>query len=107
MKSLSELIEFNERNNGPGVPDQGLLTMIKDLDISDEVREGLWAAIGPIFEGALNTPLTEHKLDAIVSNFLSGSYYYAAAAGYPGISVPSGMDDDGMPTALHFYGASL
>ncbi len=107
VKSLSELIEFNERNNGPGVPDQGLLTMIKDLDISDEVREGLWAAIGPIFEGALNTPLTEHKLDAIVSNFLSGSYYYAAAAGYPGISVPSGMDDDGMPTALHFYGASL
>ncbi|WP_256352958.1 MULTISPECIES: amidase family protein [unclassified Pseudomonas] len=107
VKSLTELIAFNERNQGPGVPDQGLLTMIKDLDISDDVREGLWAAIGPIFKGTINQPLTEHKLDAIVSNFLSDSYYYAAAAGYPGISVPSGMDDDGMPTALHFYGASL
>lgn len=107
VKSLSELVEFNERNTGPGVPDQGLLTMIKDLDVSDHVREGLWAAISPIFKDTVNKPLTEHKLDAIVSNFLSGSYYFAAAAGYPGISVPSGMDDDGMPTALHFYGASL
>ncbi|MFQ1040238.1 hypothetical protein ACEWB5_26800, partial [Citrobacter koseri] len=43
-------------------------------------------------------------LDAIVSNFRSDSYYFAAAAGYPGISVPSGMDEEGMPTALHFCG---
>ncbi|MDY7534963.1 amidase family protein [Pseudomonas sp. Bout1] len=107
VKSLSELIDFNERNNGPGVPDQRLLTMIRDLDVSEHVREELWADIGPIFKGTINTPLTEHKLDAIVSNFLSHSYYYGAAAGYPGISVPSGMDDDGMPTAVHFYGASL
>ncbi|WP_371132449.1 amidase family protein [Pseudomonas sp. F8002] len=42
-----------------------------------------------------------------LSNFHSYSYYYSAVAGYPGISMPSGMDDEGMPTAVHFYGANL
>lgn len=46
-----------------------------------------------------------------LSNFHSYSYYYyyyySAVAGYPGISMPSGMDDERMPTAVHFYGANL
>ncbi|MDQ0669938.1 amidase [Pseudomonas sp. W2I6] len=107
VKSLAELIEFNERNSGPGVPDQQMLTMINGMDISDQARNELWAAIGPIFKSTIDKPLAEHKLDAIVSNFHSYSYYYSAVAGYPGISMPSGMDDEGMPTAVHFYGANL
>ncbi|MGH8392026.1 MAG: amidase family protein, partial [Pseudomonas sp.] len=107
VKSLAELIEFNERNSGPGVPDQQMLTMINGMDISDEARNELWAAIGPIFKSTIDKPLAEHKLDAIVSNFHSYSYYYSAVAGYPGISIPSGMDDEGMPTAVHFYGKNL
>lgn len=50
--------------------------------------------------------MKEHKLDAMVSNFLSNNYFFTAAAGYPGMSVPSGMDDEGMPTALYLYGAA-
>ncbi|MFC6338427.1 peptide amidase [Pseudomonas sp. CCM 7891] len=107
IKSLSELIDFNERNKRSGEPDQDFLKMINGLDISDKERSELWAAIGPIFKSTLDKPLHEHKLDAMVSNFLSNSYYFAAAAGYPGMSVPSGMDDEGMPTAIHFYGAGL
>lgn len=52
---------------------------------------------GDFLEGTFDKPLSEHRLDAIVSNFRADSYYFAAAAGYPGISVPSGMDDEGMP----------
>jgi amidase len=107
VKSLSELIEFNERNSGPGVPDQQMLTLINEMDISDEARNELWAAIGPIFKSTIDKPLTEHKLDAMMSNFHSYSYYYSAVAGYPGISIPSGMDEEGMPTAVHFYGKNL
>lgn len=107
VKSLSELIDFNERHNGPGVPDQALLTMINELNVSDEERNGLWATIGPIFKNTIDKPLADYKLDAMVSNFLSDSYYYSAASGYPGISMPSGMDEQGMPTAVHFYGANL
>lgn len=104
VKSLAELIAFNERDKQAGEPDQALLEHINSLDVTDEQREQLWAAVLPIFKGTLDKPLSEHRLDAIVSNFRADSYYFAAAAGYPGISVPSGMDDEGMPTALHFYG---
>lgn len=104
VKSLSELIAFNERDKRPGEPDQELLAFINSLQLTDEQREALWASVLPTFRNTLDKPLSEHKLDAIVSNFQSHSYFGAAAAGYPGISVPSGMDEEGMPTALHFSG---
>nr|WP_262383321.1 amidase family protein [Pseudomonas gessardii] len=104
VKSLAELIAFNERDRQAGEPDQALLEQINRLQVTDEQREQLWASVLPVFKGTLDKPLSEHRLDAIVSNFRSDSYYFAAAAGYPGISVPSGMDDEGMPTALHFSG---
>ncbi|KAA6179059.1 peptide amidase [Pseudomonas marginalis] len=104
VKSLPELIAFNERNKRPGEPDQDTLKMINSLEMTDEQREELWKIVIPVFRDTLDKPLTEHKLDAIVSNFRSDSYYFAAAAGYPGISVPSGLDDEGMPTAIHISG---
>ncbi|TFY84202.1 peptide amidase [Pseudomonas kairouanensis] len=104
VKSLSELIEFNKRNQQPGDPDQALLEMINGLDVSKEQREKLWEEIVPIFQATIDGPLKANKLDAMLSNFLSNSYFFSAAAGYPGISIPSGMDDEGMPTALHLYG---
>lgn len=106
VKSLSELIAFNERNRRPGEPDQGLLEMINDLTISDQQREAVWSAITPIFQHLIDAPLVEHQLDAMVSNLHSYNYFYTAAAGYPGISVPSGMDDEGMPTAINLYGTA-
>jgi len=107
VKSLAELIDFNERNEGSDAPDQNQLIMIEGLDVSEERREELWAVVSKTFKNILDKPLADHRLDAMVSNFLSNSYYFVAAAGYPGICVPSGMDDEGMPTALHFYGPCL
>jgi amidase len=107
VTSLPELIDFNERNLGPQTPDQERLKRVNAQETSDEQRDELWDAVGQVFKSSLDKPIAEHKLDAVVSNFLSDSYFFAAAAGYPGISVPSGMDDEGMPTALHFYGTGL
>jgi amidase len=103
-KSISELIAFNNRNQQPGEPDQNMLEMINSLETTAEKRDELWAAILPIFQQTIDDPMKEHKLDAMVSNFLSYNYFFSAAAGYPGISVPSGMDDEGMPTAIYFQG---
>ena len=105
VKSLSELIAFIKRTHKAGEPDQKLLEMINDLETTPQKREALWEAILPVFQKTVDDPMKEHKLDAMVSNFLSHNYFYSAAAGYPGISVPSGMDDEGMPTALYFYGS--
>ena len=104
VKSISELIAFNNRNQQSGEPDQNVLEMINNLETTAEKRDELWAAILPIFQKTIDDPMKEHKLDTMVSNFLSHNYFFSAAAGYPGISVPSGMDDEGMPTALYFYG---
>jgi len=106
VKSISELIAFNKRHSQSGEPDQRFLEMINDLNVTQERRDQLWQDIVPIFQKSIDDPIKKHKLDAMVSNFLSHNYYYAAAAGYPGMSIPSGMDDEGMPTALYLYGTA-
>ena len=105
VKSLLELIAFNKRNQPSGAPDQALLEMINGLEMPQEERDKLWAKIIPLFQKTVDDPIKAHKLDAMVSNFLSHNYYFSAAAGYPGLSVPSGMDEEGMPTAVYFYGS--
>ncbi|MGF6095889.1 amidase family protein [Pseudomonas sp. 18175] len=104
VKSLSELIAFNKQNQQPGQPDQKILEMINGLDVPPEQLEKLLEKIVPVFQQVIDDPLIEHNLDAMLSNFLSHSYYFSAVAGYPGMSIPSGMDDEGMPTALHLQG---
>ena len=106
VKSLSELIAFNRHHQQSGEPDQTLLEIINSLDITPQRRDELWEAVIPIFQKTVDDPLRKHNLDAMVSNFLSYNYFFSAAAGYPGISVPSGMDDAGMPTALYFFGSA-
>ncbi|MBA1430408.1 peptide amidase [Pseudomonas fluorescens] len=106
VKSLSELIASIKRHQQPGEPDHKLLELINGLETTQEQRDKLWEAVLPVFQKTIDDPIKEHTLDAMVSNFLSNNYFFSAAAGYPGLSVPSGMDDEGMPTALYLYGAA-
>ncbi|AZF22937.1 Aspartyl-tRNA(Asn) amidotransferase subunit A [Pseudomonas sp. R3-52-08] len=106
VKSLSELIAFNKRHQQPGEPDQNLLELINGLVSTQDQRDELWAAIIPVFQKTIDDPMKKHRLDAMVSNFLSNNYFFSAAAGYSGMSIPSGMDDEGMPTALYLYGSA-
>jgi amidase len=48
--------------------------------------------------------LTTHQLDALVSDVESPAMNVVPLAGYPGIMVPSGIDDDGVPTSVYFFG---
>ncbi|AZF06923.1 amidase family protein [Pseudomonas sp. R5-89-07] len=106
VKSLTELIAFNKRHQKPGEPDQKLLKLISGLETTQDQRDKLWEAVIPVFQKTIDDPIKEHKLDAMVSNFLSNNYFFSAAAGYPGMSIPSGMDEEGMPTALYIYGSA-
>lgn len=106
VKSISDLIAFNQRTQQPGEPDHKLLEIINGLETTQDQRDELWESVLPLFQKTIDDPMKEHKLDAMVSNFLSNNYFFTAAAGYPGMSVPSGMDDEGMPTALYLYGAA-
>jgi amidase len=48
--------------------------------------------------------LVTHQLDALVSDVASPAMNVAPLAGYPGVMVPTGIDEEGAPTSIFFYG---
>jgi amidase len=55
---------------------------------------------------AIDNALRNHSLDALLDLSSGVLKSYGARAGYPGITVPSGFDDDGDPTGLYFFGTA-
>lgn len=104
VKSLAELIKFNEDRDGTDTDHQPLLKQINASILEPEQRETAWEKLIEDFRSSVDEPIKTHKLDAIVSDFDTNSYFGVAAAGYPGIAVPSGTNEDGLPTAAHFFG---
>ena len=52
----------------------------------------------------MDDPIKAQNLDAIVSDYDTNSYFGVAAAGYPGITVPYGTNEAGLPTSAYFFG---
>lgn len=123
VRSLQELIEFNERNKDKELPwfgqeiflraqEKGPLTDKAYLDALESCRR-LSRAQG------IDAVMDKHKLDAIVApsggpagrtdliygdaNGIGGSSSPAAVAGYPNISVPAGQIF-GLPFGISFFG---
>lgn len=104
VKSLAELIAFNERDDGTALHDQQVLKEIEASSLSDRERDQVWESVIQDFRGTVDELVVEHSLDVLVTDFATNNYFAVAAAGYPGISVPSGMDEAGVPTSAYFYG---
>ncbi|MEX5511285.1 amidase family protein [Pseudomonas paralactis] len=107
VKSLTELIKFNEDRDGKGTDHQLDLKKINDSTLDPASRETAWNELIQDFRSTVDEPIKTHTLDAIVSDFDTNSYFGVAVAGYPGITVPSGTTEDGLPTAAHFFGTRL
>lgn len=105
VRSVSELIEFNQKRDGSDTDHQPLLKEISASTLTTEERQPLWDALIQDFRGTVDDVISPNNLDAMVSDFETYSYFAVAAAGYPGISVPSGQDDEGVPTSAYFFGA--
>lgn len=105
VKSLPELIEFNEDRDGKETDHQPLLKQISASTLTPEQRKTAWDELIQDFRSTLDEPIKAHNLDIIVSDVEMGSYFAVAAAGYPGITVPSGTNEEGLPTGAHFLGA--
>ncbi|UII70351.1 amidase [Pseudomonas sp. HN11] len=104
VKSLTELIRFNDQRDGSASDHQPVLRDISASTLTPEQRKVLWDALIEDFRSTVDDPIREHNLDAMVSDFETYSYFGVAAAGYPGIAVPSGTDEDGLPTSAYFFG---
>ncbi len=108
MKSLTDIIDFNFRNK------ETLRFGQKHLLLAEET-EGTFC--DPAYIDAklrdlrvcrdgLSNLLEEHDLDALI---VPGNYgsYFAASAGFPAITVPSGVSEDNRPFGITFVGKAF
>ena len=122
MKSLKDLIEFNERNRDRELPFFGQETLIEaeakgpltdQAYLEARARCLKWAR-----QDGIDGLMDQHQLDAIIApttgpahtldlisgdRGLGGSSSYAAVAGYPSVTVPAG-NIFGLPMGLSFFG---
>jgi amidase len=123
VKSLQEVIDFNQKNR-----DKELALFGQELFLQAEARGPLTSRqytslVAKLSRMAktegIDRTLTDHQLDALVAptggiawvtDYSSGDRFSgsasrpAAIAGYPHITVPSGLIS-GLPVAISFFGA--
>jgi amidase len=120
--SLAELIDFNERHAAAVLTPFGqeifLAAARTSGDLSDPVYLELRAAARRLARSAVETPMTEHSLDAIFSltanpawltdhvlgdHSVFGTSRPGAVAGWPAITIPFGTVS-GLPVGVSFLG---
>lgn len=104
IDSLQALIDFNQQNPVEEGYGQAMLEAINALDMTHEQASRSLTAISENFKAAIDEQLRQHNLDAMVAEADGYSQFSAAAAGYPAITLPSGMADNGIPTSVFFFG---
>lgn len=107
VRSFDDLVAYNESSVAEGF-NQDMLLRAKALTVDPQVYSQVWNALHLPATATLNALIEEHELDALVHD--AGATFELAVtianlALCPGITVPSGVQADRMPTALYFYGA--
>jgi len=120
VKTLEELIAFNEKDSVEMQFDQELLIKAQakgDLQ-SKEYQTSLAKMLKATREMGIDKVMDEHQLDAIIAptgapawttdlingdHYMGGSSSPAAISGYPNINVPMGFVEE-LPVGISFYG---
>ncbi|NUT78260.1 amidase [Pseudomonas sp. C1C7] len=101
-QTMEDLLLFNAANTeGRG---QSTLLAAKEVVFDEKTYNQLWRKIQGENAAAIDELLTTHQLDALVSDVGSAAMNVVPLAGYPGIMVPSGIDEEGVPTSIFFFG---
>ncbi len=122
VRSLKEIIEFNEKNRKAEMPYFGQETFLKAEAkgplTSKEYLDALKKNRRLARKEGIDAVMDKYKLDALVApteapgwvtdlitgdHFLGGSSMAAAVAGYPSITVPAGQVF-GLPIGISFFG---
>ena len=122
VKSLADIIAFNERNKAKEMPYFGQEIMLraqkKAALTSQTYRNALARNLRMSRTEGIDAVMNKHRLDAIVAptgsppwpidlvngdHFTGASSTPAAVAGYPNINVPAGFAH-GLPVGISFFG---
>ena len=125
VRTLADIIEFNERNKNKELPYFGQETMIKAQEkgplTEKEYLDALEKCRRLSREEGIDAVMNKHQLDAIVApsggpagktdlvygdRGAGGSSSPAAVAGYPNITVPAG-EVFGLPIGISFFGRAF
>lgn len=101
-KTLQDLVLFNAAS--PEALSQDTLIAANEVVFDEQAYNHLWRKIQSENAAAIDLLLITHQLDALVSDVASPAMNVAPLAGYPGVMVPSGIDPDGLPTSIFFFG---
>lgn len=124
VKSIKDVIDFNEKNRDREMPYFGQETMIKAAEKGPltelKYRQALAKNHRLTREQGIDAMLRAHRLDAIVAptggtpwltDWINGDHFSggfssgAAVAGYPHLTVPAGYSF-GLPVGISFFGAA-
>lgn len=101
-RTLEELLSLNAAANDGY--NQETLQAAGAIAFNEQTYNQLWQNIQSENAAAIDRLLATYQLDAIVSDVESPAMNVVPLAGYPGIMVPTGMDDEGVPTSIFFFG---
>ncbi|BBP78922.1 amidase [Pseudomonas sp. Ost2] len=106
VSTLQGLIDYNESQPAEENHNQNLLKRANALVLDEGKYLQLVSELGGEARTNIDSVLVKHGLDAILGDPHPWAFLEVASvalAGYPGITVPSGLDVDGMPTWVHFF----
>jgi amidase len=125
VRSLQDVIDFNERNKEKELPWFGQETLIKAQEKGPLTEQAYLDAVEKCRrlsrDEGIDGAMDKHELDAIVApsggpagktdpiygdRGVGGSSSPAAVAGYPNITVPAG-DRFGLPVGISFFGRAF
>ncbi|KPB57341.1 amidase family protein [Pseudomonas amygdali] len=102
VSTLDEIIAFNTAFPGAQAYDQDLLIDSSSVSVDQEdylsIATSLRAAHRQLIDGLLQ----QHSLDVLIDWSEVSFKAVGAIAGYPGITVPVGLEENGLPRGLYF-----
>jgi amidase len=104
IQTVQDLIDFNRKNPGPEGYGQEVIEGLSRMAFDEALYNDLWLSINSENGKVIDDVLAKHNLEALISDVASPAMNVVPLAGYPGIMVPSGIDADGLPTSVFFYG---
>lgn len=106
VRDLAQVIAFNQANAAAEQYGQGLLQVTQSSELSEDAYQVMATRLRAQSQETLDTALTEHSLDALI-DFADGQLRgVGAQAGYPGLTVPAGLNTSGQPVGLYFSGSA-